>query len=206
MRATISGITIATRVTMLRILGVPFFVLMLVYYNRALEAGEPGDGFRLAALGLFIAIAATDALDGYLARKRKEVTRLGAILDPLADKALIISSLIMLTSFSDHPVQPHYPVWFAVLVISRDVLQVLGALLIQILHAHVEIRAHLSGKCATALLMGSVVLALLRIPQLYLNLIVYATSLFTLWSGLYYLVDGIHQLEHGHDTRKQHHE
>ncbi len=193
----IGEITLATKITIIRILGVPVFVLLLVYYNRMLAQGEPSAAYRYAALSLFLLIAVTDTLDGYLARKRGEVTKLGAILDPLADKALIFSALVMLTRFSPHPEQSFFPVWFAGLVISRDALQVLGALLIQILHGRVDSKTHISGKCATTLLMGSILLVLLRVPQETLNIVLYATSFFILWSGLYYLVFGIQQLEQG---------
>jgi len=90
-------ITLATKITMVRLLGVPVFVVLLLYYLAGIREGAAHEIYRLSALILFIVIAATDALDGYLARRRGEITRLGSILDPIADKALMLSSLVLLS-------------------------------------------------------------------------------------------------------------
>ena len=97
--------TLANRVTLTRILLVPvflFFLLEKIAYGPFIAAG------------IFIVAASTDGLDGYLARKRKEVTNLGKLLDPLADKLLITAALVSLVEASV------LPGWVAIVIISRE--------------------------------------------------------------------------------------
>ncbi len=192
------GITLATKVTIMRIMGVPVFVLLLIYYKIRIANELPAEGMRIAALLLFIVIAATDALDGYLARVRNEVTRLGTILDPIADKALMLSSFILLTRPSLKELTPQFPVWFTLLAISRDAILVLGAVLINSIHAHVHVKPSLIGKASTAMMMISIVMVLSKFSQNSVNIFLVATGLLVLVSGIQYIVEGIRQLEHGH--------
>ena len=104
------------RITILRIFLIPLFVLALVQARE----GEPG--FRWAALGLLALVCLGDALDGWLARKLHSRSRLGAILDPLADKLLMTAGYIVMASML-WP-DPRIPKWLTVLVISRDALMV----------------------------------------------------------------------------------
>lgn len=193
-------ITLATKVTIARILGVPVFAMLLIYYKITLTLQASSDGYRLAALAVFILIALTDALDGYLARSRKEITRLGTILDPIADKSLMLASLILLTSPGLEELKPQFPVWFTVIAISRDSILILGSLLINSIHAHVDIKARNAGKASTALMMLAIVMVLSKVPQHILNPFLILIGLLILISGLQYLIDGIIQLEHGHDS------
>ena len=97
--------TLANRITMVRILLVPiflFFLLQKIAYGPFIAAG------------IFIIAASTDGLDGYVARKRKEVTNLGKLLDPLADKLLITAALISLVEAAV------LPSWVAIVIISRE--------------------------------------------------------------------------------------
>ena len=184
--------------TILRILGVPVFVLLLIYYKNCLVQGAPSDGYRIAALVVFFLIAVTDALDGYLARSRDEISRLGTILDPIADKALMLASLILLTRPSLDVLKPQFPIWFTLLVISRDTILILGSFLINSIHSHVDIKPRLSGKASTALMMLAIVLVLLKVSQSIVNPLLIVIGACVLMSGLQYLYDGIVQLEHGH--------
>ncbi len=153
-------LTIATRVTLLRFLGIPVFVAMMVYYRLSLADGAPQEGYRSAALLVFLLVALTDALDGFLARSRGEITRLGAILDPLADKLLLWSAIVMLTAPGQPALRPQLPVWFALIAFSRDALLGVGAFALRHHTGAFEIRPTLIGKAATALQMASVVAAL----------------------------------------------
>lgn len=193
-------ITLATRVTLLRILGIPVFVLLMVYYHMSLRADAPDERYRIAALVVFVIVAATDALDGYLARSRNEITELGRILDPLADKGLLLSAVIMLTRPSLPGLQPQLPVWFTLTIISRDVLLVLGALVINHLVHRVQIRPRLTGKAATFFQMTTIVGALAaRGPHPAFTLLAMIAAAFTLISGLHYVFDGVRQVEaHAH--------
>jgi CDP-diacylglycerol---glycerol-3-phosphate 3-phosphatidyltransferase len=100
--------------TLLRIFFVPLLVAALVQENRSVTLGGLVVSNDLAALAIFLAASATDLLDGYLARRWKQVTTVGTLLDPIADKLLISSALIGL-------VQVHVvPAWIVVMIVGRE--------------------------------------------------------------------------------------
>jgi cardiolipin synthase len=105
----VRNLTIANQLTILRIVLIPAFVLLVVY-------GELG-----AALLVFVIAGVTDALDGLIARLAGQRTSLGAWLDPMADKLLLVTTFIVLT-LPGIPLTHHLPLWLTVLVISRDVV------------------------------------------------------------------------------------
>lgn len=188
-------LTLATRVTLARILGIPVFIVLVVYHLMALERGAVDSPYRWWALALFAAVAATDALDGYLARSRNEVSALGRVLDPLADKALLLSALILLTRPGLEALTPHIPVWFTGLVISRDVLAVGGYFLVRHIAGEVHVQPRWTGKVATVLQMVTVLWVLMQAPGTYFIGVVAAAGAFTAVAGVQYLADGLRQLE-----------
>ena len=196
------GLTLASKITVCRILGIPVFVLLMIYYTLGLEEGAADERYRMAALGVFAVVALTDALDGYIARSRNQVTHLGAVLDPLADKALLLAALILFTRPSIVGLEPQFPVWFTLLVISRDVFLFIGALLIHMATGHVEVHPRLSGKVATTVQMTAIVCALAGWGGRVFTVLVGAAAAFTFLSGTQYLFDGFRQFErpsrHGH--------
>lgn len=194
----IPRLTLATRVTLLRFLGIPVFVLMMIYYGMSLREGTPAEGYRQAGLLIFLLVALTDALDGWLARSRGEITVLGRILDPLADKCLLLSAVIVLTRPGLPELSPQLPVWFALAIISRDTLLVLGTFVIQFLTHHVDVRPRWTGKVATVLQMSSVLWVLAAGPLRPFEWLAASAVLFTLVSGAQYMVDGIRQIEYSH--------
>jgi CDP-diacylglycerol---glycerol-3-phosphate 3-phosphatidyltransferase len=99
-------INLPNLLTVFRIALVPVFILFFL----------SADPWRsIMAAGIFLLAAATDLLDGYLARRWKQVTKLGKLLDPIADKLLVLSALILLVDF--HRVQP----WIAIVLIGREI-------------------------------------------------------------------------------------
>lgn len=188
-----AGLTLATKVTLARIMGIPVFVGLLVYYLHGLSRGVEDPRLRVAALIVFVAVAATDALDGYLARSRNEVTRLGKVLDPLADKSLLLSALILLTRPSLPQFEPHIPLWFTLLVISRDVLLLAGYFVIHHLAGRVDIRPCWSGKAATALTMLAVCWVLMQRLDAWFGWCIIAAGACTVVSGIQYAIDGARQ-------------
>lgn len=135
----------ANRVTIFRILLVPVFVTSILYYNLGL------------AIAVFMTAAATDALDGYLARSRGEKTRLGAILDPIADKMLLVSAFISLSMVSGLPDHLRMPVYVPMVVISRDVIILLGAVVIYMNNGSIEVRPTGISKVTTFFQMLTIV-------------------------------------------------
>ncbi len=167
---------LANSLTVLRILLIPVFVSLLVYR-------KPGAG-----LVVFAAAALTDLLDGYIARRRGSQTRLGAFLDPMADKLLLTASFVTLTYLKV------LPFWIAAVVISRDVILVVGALLIHMLGGRIHPKPTWAGKAATFFQILTVLLGLLRQylrPPLGLTPILWLAAAFTVLSGLQYIVQGM---------------
>lgn len=186
--------TIATQITLVRILLIPVFVLFAVYYGQSVAAESAQEWLRYAAIGIFLVASVTDALDGWVARRFNQMSRLGAMLDPIADKGLLLSAVVTLS------VSPwHYslPLWFPVLVIGRDVVIVVGCVVIRMMSDDLVVRPSWTGKAATALQMIAVAWVMLQIP--YFEVSVWLAGLFTLISGMEYLFHGIRQLS-GHEA------
>ncbi|MBN1270608.1 MAG: CDP-alcohol phosphatidyltransferase family protein [Kiritimatiellae bacterium] len=190
-----SAITLATKITIFRFLAVPVFVLFLIYYTESLARGEPNEYFRVWALVIFLIAALTDALDGSVARSRNEITRLGTILDPLADKAVLVSALVLLTRPSLATLQPQFPVGYTLVVISREVFLIAGAFVIDHYAGHVHIEPHLLGKVTTFFQMLAITWALASGPQTPFRIVVWIAGIFTVISGIVYLIEGIRQVE-----------
>ena len=189
-------LTLATKVTITRLMGVPVFIGLLVYYLIGLHNGQDLGVLRMAALAMFVAVALTDALDGYLARSRNEVPDLGRMLDPIADKALLLSGLVLLTRPSLPALAPHIPVWFTTLVISRDVVLILGSFLVHELAGNVTIQPRISGKLATVFQMATIIWVLIGGAERQFNWFVGAAAVLTALSWIQYTVDGARQLAH----------
>ena len=187
-------LTLANKVTLLRIVGVPVFILLMLYYTRSLKAGAPVEMYRWAAFTCFLIIAGTDALDGFLARVRNEVSHLGKLLDPLADKALLLAGLILFTRPSLPELVPQMPLWYSVLIISRDVVLIAFALIIHHVAGNVQVRPSIVGKGATVLQMGTLAWALAHGDLVVFKILIYAAAIFSLVAFVQYSVSGIRQL------------
>lgn len=183
--------TVANQITIVRILLIPVFVLFAAYYGVGVARGEPEEWLRFCAIGVFIFAAATDAIDGWVARKFGEVSKLGAILDPIADKGLLLTAIITLTV---SPWSYALPLWFPVLVIARDVVIVTGCAVVQLHGNTLVVRPTWTGKSATALQMIAVSWVLLQIPCF--ELVIWLAGAFTLISGLEYIFQGVRQFKH----------
>lgn len=170
---------LANWLTVLRILLIPVFVVLLVYRR-------PG-----AALIVFAIASLTDTLDGYVARRRRSQTRLGAFLDPTADKLLLTASFATLTYLRV------LPPWITIIVISRDVILVVGALLVHMVGGHIYPRPTWAGKLATFFQILSVLTGLLA-HHFHLPIapkpIWWLAAIFTVISGLQYVVHGMRYL------------
>lgn len=179
--------TTANKVTVLRILLVPFFIYLLLEYR---ETGE--EWRRWSAFGCFSVAAVLDGVDGFIARRFHQKSELGAVLDPLADKLLLVSALIMLGLPHDH-LHP-LPLWLNLTVISRDVLLVLGLGVIQFTVGSARVRPRWTGKCATVAQMSLVLWCLLKWPAPVQSLLAVSAALLTAVSGVQYIWDGLGQL------------
>jgi len=189
--------TTANKITILRILLVPFFVVEILYY---VQSGN--ELHRLLGLLAFAVAAILDGVDGYVARRYNQKSELGTLLDPIADKLLLVSAIVLL-SFDHGPRLGQIPLWLTGTIIGRDLLLGLGAVTVRLVVGHLTVRPHLTGKIATVFQMAIVLWILLRwdftfhgrIFHLeYLKILVLAAGLLTGISGVLYVLDGMKQL------------
>jgi len=180
--------TTANKVTILRILLVPFFISQVLYYGNG-----GGELHRWLAVASFALCALSDGVDGYIARRFNQRSELGALLDPLADKLLLVSGVVLL-SFDHSPYLAPLPLWLVTTIVSRDMLLVLGWAVIHFVCGRVTVQPRISGKIATVLQMGVVLWALLKWPGKPLEFMALTTAGFTGLSGLLYYWDGARQL------------
>lgn len=154
--------TIPNIITVFRLLLIPVFVMCVLYYATDRIGPEPSELLRWWATAIFIIAAVSDGIDGYLARRFAQQTELGAILDPLADKLLQVTALILL-SFDFKGAFVPVPLWLPILVVSRDLFILLGFMVLKlIVGGKPQVQTHWSGKVATALTMVVIAMVLLR--------------------------------------------
>lgn len=170
---------LANRISICRILLVPFFIACLLYYS------PEKDFLRLLALYIFLIGVVTDAADGYIARNQFQKTRLGTFIDPLADKLMLVSAFVALSVLNNLPANLKIPPWVCLIVISRDVLILMGSSVIYIMNGNLVVHPSMLGKLTTFFQMVSIVCILLRLSY---SFILWNTAvLFTIASGIGYL-------------------
>ena len=172
--------------TILRILLIPVFVTLLVYRRAGL------------ALLVFCLASLTDMLDGYIARSQGRQTRLGAFLDPMADKLLLTSGFVTLTWLKV------IPFWITAVVVSRDVVLSIGVLVIHVAGGTVHPAPTWIGKMSTVLPDGHRASrpwprsTSSSCPAFVTTLLAWVTAAFTITSGLQYIIRGPQAARHAH--------
>jgi CDP-diacylglycerol--glycerol-3-phosphate 3-phosphatidyltransferase len=187
--------TTANKITIFRILLIPVFIWLTLDYIRGHQRGDAREWERVLACAIFVMASVSDAVDGYIARRYKQKTVLGSFLDPLADKALLVSALLLLSvRFKEGSPFVQLPLWFPILVVSRDIILLSGTVLIHMLSGKAKSEPRIVGKCATFFQMLTIGWVLFQITQPSYEWPLYAAGLFTLISGVWYIVDGVKQL------------
>lgn len=175
------SINIPNTLTILRILLAPAFVIILLRHQY------------LYALLIFAAAGVSDGLDGFIAKHYNQRTILGAFLDPIADKVLILSAYICLASLQI------VPIWIAVIVISRDVIIGIGVAIFGIFNVRLQVNPSLISKFTTCLQIATVILVLIdpdpRAMAIAKAVLYWATAGFTVASGLHYIYAGVNMLQ-----------
>lgn len=159
--------------TIFRLFITSFFILAIHY------------GKFTIALWLFVIQAITDLLDGFLARVLGEKTSLGALLDPLADKAMLVSSFIVLY------IKDVVPFWVTFIVLTRDIVLTVGYLILCKLFGKIEIIPSVLGKITTFCQIGTVVYVLWSDARSYQDFFFYPTIALTIITGLHYIYQGV---------------
>jgi len=173
-----TAMTPANQLTLLRVVLIPAFVILVIY------------GYLGWAVIVFGIAGLTDALDGLLARWSGQRTSLGAWLDPMADKLLLVTTFIVLT-IPGLGLSNRLPIWLTVLIISRDVVIVLTVAIVNLAIGPRTFRPSIYGKIATATYIITAVIAMffnyLGYHSLFVDFAVYASLAITLISGLHYI-------------------
>jgi len=181
-----TALTPANQLTLLRMLLIPAFVILVVY------------GHLGWALTVFATAGITDGLDGLIARRSGQKTRLGAWLDPMADKLLLVTTFIVLT-LPGLGLANRLPIWLTVLIISRDVVIVLTVAIISLAIGPRTFQPTVYGKVATATYIVTAVVAMLfnylRYHSVFVDLAIWASLAITLVSGLHYIWVGARIIE-----------
>jgi cardiolipin synthase len=163
--------------TILRILLVPLFAILV--FKK----------LTLWALMVFVSAGLTDGLDGYIARKFHLKTKMGAFLDPLADKLLLLTAFVVLTGYE------HFPVWLSGIVVGRDMVTLTGIICIYVVGGTVHFSPSILGKATTLAQLLTIIFFLLtkHVTMLnsYLPPIYFVTTAVTLVSGAHYIYVGI---------------
>ncbi len=187
----------ANKISLSRILAIPFLIAgLFLYANRDLPV------FHWAVLFIFSFAMLTDFVDGAIARIKKEKTPLGKVLDPLADKLLLLNAFIWIYTLRGQlSFNYHLPLWVVMIVISRDVIILLGLLILYLLKIEVKITPNIWGKLTTFFQMFTIL-------SLFLNLFLtpYLWNLacvFTVISGILYVKRGVSALN-AFDSKNSH--
>ena len=171
-------LTAANQLTLLRMLLIPLFVILVLY------------GYLGWALIVFVTAGITDGLDGLIARRSGQRTSLGAWLDPMADKLLLMTTFILLT-LPGLELSNRLPIWLTVLIITRDVGIVLTVTIVNFAIGRRTFQPSIFGKLATATYIVTAVVAMLfnylRVHSVIFDLMVYASLAITLVSGFHYI-------------------
>ena len=170
-------LTIPNLITLARILLTPLFIIFLIQ-KRYREA-----------LGIFVLAGLSDMVDGLIARRWQQKSPLGAFLDPLADKLLMCSSFVTLSIYQ------LIPPWVTVIVISRDVVLVLGVVLFKIVNVPVLVQPSLAGKLSTTTQVTTVFLVLVArawdLSPNFLTALFWLTGALTTISGIHYILQAL---------------
>lgn len=174
------ALSIPNIITSIRIVIIPLFVISIIYKNYSY------------ALLLFVFAAVSDALDGLLARATKQKTKLGAFLDAFADKFLLATAFILFSVYN------LIPLWLTITVISRDLIVMLGWLLLYFLYNEANVAPSIIGKMAIASQLILIVYILLSINFISIpqpdRLMFYAVAALTVTSGVQYIYRGFEHL------------
>jgi cardiolipin synthase len=173
-----TALTPANQLTLLRMLLIPAFVILVLY------------GYLGWALIVFATAGITDGLDGLIARRSGQKTQLGAWLDPMADKLLLMTTFILLT-LPGLNLSNRLPIWLTVLIITRDVGIVLTVTIVNFAIGPRTFTPSIFGKMATATYIVTAVVAMLfnylRTHSVLFDVMVYASLVITLISGFHYI-------------------
>jgi len=181
-------VNLANRISITRIVLIPFFIAAVVYSKLWL------------ALVIFMIAVISDGADGFIARALKQKTEFGTILDPVADKLLLVSAYIAL-SIANPGKYITIPPYVTIVVISRDVIIVMGSVMVYMIKGGLKVSPSIIGKITTFFQMMVIVSVLLQFK--HSALLWNAAVIFTLLSGVDYMVKGSRLLSENHFVERR---
>ncbi len=193
----------ANRITILRILLIVPFVSCMLKINDAAISEMMRGVLRYAAVFIFLIMAFSDVFDGYLARRNKQVTKLGSFLDPVADKLLITCACLLLASQRGRVEGFLLPPTVVVLIIGKDLFLLIGFVIVYLITSQIRIAPALIGKIATALQL-SMVAGILIAPEVsgfvpgwiwFLRVLWWSAAGAAILATLIYIRDGSRYIE-----------
>ena len=184
----------ANKISTFRILSVPFFFASLIYYSPEREH------LRYVALGIFVLGVISDGVDGYIARKAKQQSKAGLVLDPLGDKLLLMTAYICLTVIDKFSLR--FPPWVTLIVISRDLIILLGSLIIYIVKQNIAVFPTQWGKLTTSFQMLAVFVLLIQWE--FSPVFWWLAAFFSVISGIDYVMRGFKILYALDNSRNNH--
>ncbi len=183
-------VTFASKITITRICLVPVFAALAIAYGLTAAVGQPDESLRWWALGVFVLAASTDGVDGWIARRFNQCSKFGAFIDPIADKALLLTGVITLSFIDWGSPGWRLPLWFAIIVVLRDCI-ILGGIRILWNHRrHVKFAPHWTGKVCTVTQMVALGWVMLRVVPLSPVYPCLVAAVFTIWSSVTYIRQG----------------
>jgi len=175
---------------------VPAFAALALAYGHTVTTGHPDETLRWWALGVFVTAAASDGIDGWIARFFNQRSKFGAFIDPIADKTLLLSGVITLSLVDWGLDGWRLPAWFAVIVVLRDGIILGGIRWLYHKRRAVHIAPHWTGKVCTVTQMfalGWVMLKVVLYPPTWPCAV---AAVFTVWSAITYVRKGLIILRH----------
>jgi CDP-diacylglycerol--glycerol-3-phosphate 3-phosphatidyltransferase/cardiolipin synthase len=183
-------VTFASKITIARICLVPVYVALAFYYGHTVQAGQPDEPLRWWALGVFVLAASSDGIDGWVARRFNQCSKFGAYIDPIADKALLLSGVITLSLVDWGAPGWRLPLWFAAIVVVRDCIILGGIKILYVNHREVKIVPHWTGKITTVAQMFAIGWVMLRVTDISPVYPCAVAAFFTIWSSIAYIRQG----------------
>src|SRR3990172_8980325 len=181
-------LTLSNKISLSRICCIPPLVFCITQVQHS-------NHYRYICLFIMLIIGLSDVLDGYVARKRNEMTKLGKYLDPFADKLVLVISCIILSSDRIWP-EPRFPDWIPTVIVCRDLLLIFGTIALLLITGRVNCQPTMLGKAST-------ILQIIAIISVFIGNYVPLSTLFTIWwiaviftsaSGLFYIYKSVKQL------------
>lgn len=182
--------TFASKITIARICLVPVYVTLAFYYGHTVKTGQPDESLRWWALGVFVLAASSDGIDGWVARHFNQCSKFGAYIDPIADKALLLSGVITLSLVDWGAPGWRLPLWFAAIVVLRDCIILGGIKILYVNHREVKIIPHWTGKITTVAQMFAIGWVMLRVTDVSPVYPCAVAAFFTILSSIAYIRQG----------------